>query len=140
MTEFTFPDCLVLKFEEIENKKQNVLDTSLFVFYDQKERKYVLRGRRRWTPSVQSCTYSYDCRSIDDMVMFLSYTIDKNNRTNEILYNFDNLSDNSNDVSFDFLSEYESTDYEVSGYNSTKPSRNRYYRLLRMLKTVGNKY
>ena len=140
MTEFNFPDCLVLKFEEIERKKNGLLDTSLFVFYDQRERKYILRGRRRWTPSIQSCTYSYDCRSIHDMVTFLSYTIDKKNRTNEILYNFDNLSENSNDISFEFLSEHENKDYEVSGYDNTKPSRNRYYTLLRMLKTIGNKY
>jgi hypothetical protein len=74
------------------------------------------------------------------MVTFLSYTIDKKNRTNEILYNFDNLSENSNDISFEFLSEHENKDYEVSGYDNTKPSRNRYYTLLRMLKTIGNKY
>jgi hypothetical protein len=140
MTEITFPDCLVLKIEEIENKNTNVLDTSLFVFYDQRERKYVLRGRRRCSPSLQSCTYSYDCRSIDDMVVFLRYIIDKNNSINEILYNFDNFSENSNEVSFDFLSECENKDYEISGYNDNKPSRNRYYTLLRMLKTVGNKY
>ena len=140
MTEFTFPDCLVLKIEEIEKNNDNLLDTSLFVFYDQRERKYVLRGRRRWTPSLQSCTYSYDCRSIDDMVVFIGYIIDKKNRTNEILYNFDNFSENSNDVSFEFLSEYENKEYEISGYNNTKLSRNRYYTLLRMLKTVGNKY
>jgi hypothetical protein len=139
MTEFTAPDCLVFKIEEIEIKT-DVLDTSVFVFYDQRERKYVVRGRRRWTPAIQSSTYSYDCESIDDMVDFLSYIISKNNRINEILYNYDNLSDDSNDVTFEFLSEQENTDYEISGYNNNRPSRSRFYRLLRMLKKVGNKY
>ena len=139
MTEFTAPDCLVLKIEEIDISK-DVLDTSVFVFYDQREKKYVVRGRRRWTPAIRSCTYSYDCESIDDMVDFLSYIISKNNRINEILYNFDNLSDDSNDVTFEFISEQENTEYEISGYNNNRPSKSRFYRLLRMLKKVGNKY
>ena len=55
-------------------------------------------------------------------------------------YDYDNLSDDSNDVTFEFLSEQENTDYEISGYNNNRPSRSRFYRLLRMLKKVGNKY
>lgn len=139
MTEFNVPDCLVLKIEEIERDK-DLLDTSLFVFYDQREQKYVLRGRRRWTQTFQSCTYSYDCKSIDDMIVFLSYIIDKNNTINEILYNYDNLSDSSNDVTFEFLFEYENKDYEISGYNNNKMSKKRLHMLLRMLRKVGNKY
>jgi len=139
MTEFSVPDCLVFKIEEIECDNDK-LDTSLFIFYDQREKKYVLRGRRRWTQNFQTCTYSYDCKSIDDMVVFLSYIIAKNNRINEILYNYDNLPDSSNDVTFEFLFEYENKDYEISGYNNNMMSKKRLHMLLRMLRKVGNKY
>ena len=139
MTDYSVPDCLVLKIEEIECDNDK-LDTSLFVFYDQREQKYVLRGRRRWSQNFQACTYSYDCKSIDDMVVFLSYIIAKNNRINEILYNYDNLPDSSNDVTFEFLFEYENKDYEISGYNNNTMSKKRLHMLLRMLRKVGNKY
>jgi hypothetical protein len=139
MSEFSVPDCLVFKIEEIECDNDK-LDTSLFIFYDQREKKYVLRGRRRWSQNFQTCTYSYDCKSIDDMVVFLSYIIAKNNRINEILYNYDNLPDSSNDVTFEFLFEYENKDYEISGYNNNMMSKKRLHMLLRMLRKVGNKY
>lgn len=139
MTDYSVPDCLVFKIEEIECDNDK-LDTSLFIFYDQREKKYVLRGRRRWTQNFQTCTYSYDCKSIDDMVVFLSYIIAKNNRINEILYNYDNLPDSSNDVTFEFLFEYENKDYEISGYNNNMMSKKRLHMLLRMLRKVGNKY
>ena len=139
MTQNVAPDCLVLKLEEIE-KASGLLDTSVFIFYDQKEEKYVIRGRRRNMPNNEACTYSYDCVSIHDMVEFLSYIISKKYRTNEILYNYDNLHDNSNEVTFEFLLEQENKDYEISGYDNNKPTEKRFYKLLRMLKKVGNKY
>ena len=74
------------------------------------------------------------------MVVFLSYIIAKNNRINEILYNYDNLPDSSNDVTFEFLFEYENKDYEISGYNNNTMSKKRLHMLLRMLRKVGNKY
>ena len=51
----TVPDCLVLKLEEVEcgtNKK----DTTIYVFYDKEEHKYVVRGQRKVTKSHKSCT------------------------------------------------------------------------------------
>ena len=137
--EVTIPDCLVLKLEEIDSDLEE-LDQSVFIFYDQNVETYVVRGRRRWTPTIQSCTYSYECDNADDLADFLEYIFCSDNNVNEILYNYDNFPDNSNDITFEFLNEHEHKDYEISGYNNQKHSHKRFKRLLRMIRKVGNYY
>ena len=139
MTDNAIPDCLVLKFEEIDSDLEQ-LDQSVFIFYDQNIETYVVRGRRRWTPLIQSCTYSYECDNADDLADFLEYLFCKDNTVNEILYNYDNFPDNSNDITFEFLQEHEHKDYEISGYNNQQHSVKRFKRLLRMIRKVGNYY
>ncbi len=131
------PDCLVLKFEEIDSDSEQ-LDQSVYIFYDQSIETYVVRGRRRWTPQIQSCTYSYECDNESDLADFLEYLFCPDNTVNEILYNYDNFPDDSNDITFEFLNEYEHKDYEISGYNNKPHSVKRFKRLLRMIRKVGN--
>jgi hypothetical protein len=139
MTDNAIPDCLVLKFEEIDSDLEQ-LDQSVFIFYDQNVETYVVRGRRRWSPKIQSCTYSYECDNADDLADFLEYLFCKDNAVNEILYNYDNFPDNSNDITFEFLQEHEHKDYEISGYDNQQHSVKRFKRLLRMIRKVGNYY
>jgi hypothetical protein len=141
MTEFfnNMPDCLVFKFEEIEADTGKI-DTTLYVLFDQKEEKYIVRGQRRWSPRVQSCTYSFDCDHICDLVEFLQYVVCSSNRVNEILYNYDNLPDDSNKITYEFLHDYDHSDYEISGYNDRKFSSKRLFKNLRMLRKIGNKF
>jgi len=139
MTDNAVPDCLVLKFEEIDSDLEQ-LDQSVFIFYDQNVETYVVRGRRRWSPKIQSCTYSYECDNADDLADFLEYLFCKDNAVNEILYNYDNFPDNSNDITFEFLQEHEHKDYEISGYDNQQHSVKRFKRLLRMIRKVGNYY
>jgi hypothetical protein len=137
MTEFALPDCLVFKFEELEEYTKKV-DTIIYVLYDKRECKYIVRGQRKWTPIQQSCTYSYECDSIEDISNFLQYVICPFNRVNEILYNYDNLPEFSNDISFEFLNENDHSDYEISGYNDKRMRKNRLMKILRMLRKVSN--
>ncbi len=141
MTEFfnNMPDCLVFKFEEIEADTGKI-DTTIYVLFDQREEKYVVRGQRRWTPRYQSCTYSFDCDHICDLVDFLQYIVCSSNRVNEILYNYDNLPDDSNKITYEFLHDYDHSDYEISGYNDRKFSSKRLFKNLRMLRKIGNKF
>ncbi len=141
MTEFfnNMPDCLVFKFEEIEADTGKI-DTTIYVLFDQREEKYVVRGQRRWTPRYQSCTYSFDCDHICDLVEFLQYVVCSSNRVNEILYNYDNLPDDSNKITYEFLHDYDHSDYEISGYNDRKFSSKRLFKNLRMLRKIGNKF
>ena len=141
MASFTFTgmDCLVLKIEEFDTDT-NENDTNMYILYDTEMEKYIIRGRRRWTPKTNACEYSFVCDDEDELAQFLQYVICKNNRVNEILYNYDNLPADSSDITFEFLNNYEHSDYEISGYNSKKFKRTRILRNLRMLKNVYNIY
>lgn len=135
----TFTDCLVLKLEEIEAETDQI-DTSLYIIYDKRNNRYLIRGRRRWKPTCQSCTYSFECEYADNLVDFIDYLICSDNKVNEILYNYDNFPENSDDISFEFLQEYEHSDYEISGYNRQKLKKRRLFKTLKMLENVFNYY
>ena len=139
MSEYTVPDCLVLKLEEVDINSQEV-DTVIYILYDIKKKEYVIRGQRRKTTIYNSCTYSFVCNYTDDLVNFLQYVICKSNLVNETLYNYDNLSNNSNNITFEFLQEYEDKDYELSGYNNMKLTKKRLLKNLQILKNVFNYY
>ena len=134
------PDCLVFKIEEVENNSKREIDSTIYIIYDKKNHKYLIRGRRKWTPVFQSCTYSYECEFADDLADFIQYLICPSSKVNEILYNYDNLPDNSDEITFEFLNNYDHKDYEISGYNNKKLKRGRLLRNLRMLRNVFNYY
>ena len=139
MTTTHVPDCLVLKLEEVE-RETNKLDTTIYIFYDKQTHHFYVRGQRRWSPKHESCTYSFQCEFAQDLVVFLDYIICKKNTVNEVLYNYDNLPSDSNDVTFEFLHDYDHSDYELSGYNNVKLSKKRLANTLRMLCNVFNYY
>ena len=132
-------DCLVFKFEEVENLTGK-LDNTMYVIYDKRNHRYLIRGRRRWTPISQSCTYSYECEFANDLADFMQYCVCPDNRVNEILYNYDNLPDDPDEITFEFLHDHDHADYELSGYNGKKFKRGRLLRNLRMLRNVFNYY
>jgi hypothetical protein len=102
MSKFAVADCLVLKLVEIE-RDTNLIDTTVYIFYDKKTHNFFVRGRRRNTPNIDSQVYSFQCEFAKDLAEFLQYVICKNNKVNEVLYNYDNLPAESNDVTFEFL-------------------------------------
>ena len=130
------PDCLVLKIEEYDSETYE-LDTTVFLLYDKKERQYVIRGKRRLTKMHDSCDYSFVCNKIDDLVDFLGFVICKKNLWTYVLYNYNNLPYDSNDITYDFLSVI-SPVYELTGYNKQKYNRNKLLTNLKMLRNVFN--
>jgi hypothetical protein len=135
----TVTDCLVLKIEERETDVE-LLDTTIYVIYDKKERNYVVRGKRRVTNNIDACTYSFVCKDHRDLADFLSFVICKENLWTYVLYNYDNLPYDSNDITYEFLKEYESNVYELTGYNNLDYSRKGLCSILRMLRNVFNYY
>lgn len=132
-------DCLVFKFEEFDVDKKEI-DNTLYILYDKRNNRYLVRGQRRWTPRIHSCSYSFECEFANDLADFVKYVICPYNRVNEVLYNYDNLPENSDDITYEFLHDYDHIDYEISGYNDRKLSRNRLLRNLRMLRNLFNYY
>jgi len=135
----TVSDCLVLKLEEIESNTGKI-DTTVYVIYDKRNHKYLIRGSRRLSPKYEPCAYSFECEYTDDLADFIEYLICPHNTVNEVLYNYDNLPENPNDITFDFLNDYDFEDNEISGYNDYKLKRRRLLRNLRMLRNVFNYY
>lgn len=132
-------DCLVLKFEEIEDDTNNI-DTTIFIFYDTNQKHYVVRGKRRDTKKYQSCTYSFNCQYASGLVEFLQYIICHSNSVNETLFNFDNLPMNSDDITYEYLYNYDHPKYELSGYNNAKILNKKLLKKLEMLKNIYNYY
>jgi hypothetical protein len=130
-------DCLVFKIVEIEAETYNI-DTTMYIIYDKKNHKYLIRGRRRQIPEFPSCAYSYECEYASDLADFIEYLICRDNKVNEILYNYDNLPENPNEITFDFLNENDHPAYEISGYNDKKMDRKRLLKNLRMLRNIFN--
>jgi hypothetical protein len=126
------PDCLVLK---INDSKSN---TTIFVLYDTKEHQYVIRGKRQKTEKYKNyCDYSFVCNCAEDLADFLEFVIYKKNLWTYILYNYDNLPYDSNDITYDFLSDV-SPVYELSGYKQQKYNKNTLLSNLKMLRNVFN--
>ena len=137
-TYYTVKDCLVFKIEELDNK--NVIDMTAYILYDMKLQLYVIRGQRIVTEKDNSCTYSFNCNSSSDLLEFLDYVIDPAYKINHILYNYDNLPKNSNDITYEFLKKYDHQDYELSGYNNQFYDRYKILLQLKMLRNVYNYY
>jgi hypothetical protein len=133
--EYTVPDTLVLKIVEKDGNKD---DTILYILYDKSVERYVIRGKREETLRVKSCTYSFECDYTHDLVDFIQFLIDPTNSISVILYNYDNLPFSSNDVTFEFLSEYDDIRYEIGGYDNVKLKRKELLKNLRMLRNIYN--
>lgn len=132
-------DCLVLKIEE-RDSVTNVLDTTIYVIYDKREHNYVVRGKRCDYKNVEACTYSFVCNYARDLADFLSFVMCKSSLWTYVLYNYDNLSYDSNEITYEFLNEYDSKEYELAGYNNLEYSRKSLCKVLRMLRNVFNYY
>ena len=132
-------DCLVLKIEE-RNPTSGELDMTVYIIYDKKDHNYVIRGKRSVVNNIGACTYSFVCNDHIDLADFLSFVICKKNWWTYVLYNYDNLSYDSNDITYEFLKENDSNVYELTGYNCENYSRKRLCATLRMLRNVFNYY
>jgi hypothetical protein len=137
MTSFTenVTDCLVFKIVEFDVDTAET-DTTIYIIYDKKNDNYLIRGKRRDTPKFQSCMYSYECKYASDLAGFIQYLICPDNRVNEILYNYDDLPENPNDITFEYLNEYDYPAYEISGYNNQILNRKTLLKNIRMLRNV----
>jgi hypothetical protein len=134
-------DCLVLKIEEFELYDKSKKDTTIYILYDQKDGHYVIRGKRRNIKNtIEAQTYSFNCKKANDLESFLSFVICRKNYWSLTLYNYDNLPYNSDNITYNFLQENASREYEVSGYDMLKYNKKGLKQNLKMLKNVFNNY
>jgi hypothetical protein len=136
--EFAVSDTLVLKIVEHDVDLERP-DTTLYILYDKAIHRYVIRGKRN-DIKIKSCTYSFECEFANDLVDFLEFLLDENNRYSVILYNYDNLPEISDEITFDFLKLRDSREYELTGYDNQPLKRKKLLKCLRILRNVFNYY
>jgi len=131
-------DCLVLKIEErdIDTKE---LDTTLYIIYDKKEHQFFVSGKR-FSKKINSCTYSFHCEFAEELADFITFVICKKNLWTYVLYNYDNLPETTEEITYDFLERCDSKEYEIAGYNNLSFKRKYLLSNLRMLRNVFNYY
>jgi hypothetical protein len=128
-------DCLVLRIDEFDSDSHK-LDTSMYVFYDMNEEMYVIRGKR---PDTWD-TYSFYCDTMHDTMDFIRTVICKENLWSYTLYNFSNLSPDSDDITFGELEMNVRKEAEIVGYDYQQYNKKSLKRMLRILRNVYNYY
>ena len=132
-------DCLVLKIEEY-GVKDGELDISLYILYDKLKERYVIRGKRKDYKSYKFQPFSFLCKNSKDLIQFIIFVISESSLYSYILYNYDNLPVSSSDITYDYLSENESYNCEISGYENQKFNKEQLLQNVRMLNNVFNYY
>lgn len=130
-------DILVIKLEEI-NTKTYELENSFFVLYDNIQHKFILKGKKRDVDNIIAYTYSFDCWSINALIDFILYVTSKTSVINEILYNYNGLQPDLNNLEYSFLYNLEKADYEISRHNCQKISQKNLQKLFGVLQNVFN--
>ena len=131
-------DCLVLKIEEHDNATKE-LDNTLYIIYDKKEHQFFVSGKRS-SKKIDACTYSFNCEFAEELADFITFVICKKNLWTYVLYNYDNLPQTTEEITYDFFEQHDSKVYELGGYNNLPFKRKCLLSNLRMLRNVFNYY
>lgn len=141
----TLTDCLVLKIEENRTDYPGKIDTRIFVLYDKNEKKYIIRGKRdnykvEDNIHVTPASFSFQCDRAKHVESFIRFIVCSFNTINLRLYNFDNLPEDSDEITYYFLEDNVDLDYEIAGYDNEKYSKETLITTLKNLKNVFNYY
>lgn len=131
-------DCLVLKIEERDADTLEI-DATLYILYDKEKHHFVVRGKR-FSDKIDSCTFSFNCEFAYELIDFISFVVCMQNKWTYVLYNYDNLPYDSNEITYDFMEHHDSKEYELAGYNCQSYNKKALAERLRMLRNVFNYY
>jgi len=136
MTSFySFPDSLVYKIIEYDNVNYGGnVDNVIYLFYDKNIQKFVIRGKRQYDGS---CVYSLQCSVVCELVNFIGFLIG-NNKFSIVLYNYDNLPQTSDDITFDFLHKNDDNNNELYGYDNNTFNKKKLTKYFKILNHIYN--
>lgn len=131
-------DCLVVKIDEMFSFD---VEHTIFIVYDVREQKYVMRGKRfeniekiNYEPfsdsflfhafeyifpnkkeknSVSYYPYSFSCSKKESLVDFLDFIFSQGSSFRIRLYNYDNLPYDSKNITYDFFDSHVDKAYEI---------------------------
>ena len=139
----TITDCLVLHVDSNSGAQ-------MFVIYDCKTGLYEIRGKQNCTKlnySRDIHPYAFSCAKVKYIIQFIDilFCDDKlNDNDNEnktiTLYNYDELPDVSENITFDFLLNHTCSSRELFFKSNIKLFKNKCKKLLKMMKHIYNEY
>ena len=132
-------DCLILKMEE---KIDNVIDTTIFILYDINEEYYIVTGKRNFMAEKPiPIPYKFYCKYATELIDFIDIIICNNSKLNYTLYNYDDLPNDCDEIDFNYLKDLDDDiAYEIAGYDNQKYSKKKIMKYLKIIKNVFNYY
>jgi|LauGreDrversion4_2_1035121.scaffolds.fasta_scaffold51078_2 hypothetical protein len=133
--------CLVLCIEEHDD--DGSIDTRIFVSYNEADKMYIINGKRldliKNGKTAFFQPFMFSAESSNDLLDFLSLTLDIKRPFSYTLFNYNNLSYNKTDITYSFMEDNIDRRYEIAAYDGVGYSRKRFRQLVRMTKLMYNK-
>lgn len=131
---------LVLCLEERDNEKSyNIVDSRLFIFWEQNSKQYFLFGRRQDITQFRGVPYAFTFYTSKDVCEFIHLTIN-NQVCSMTYYNFNNLYSLEygilKSVNYEFFENNMDRNYEVIAYDSFRINYNKLQQQIRLLKNT----
>jgi hypothetical protein len=131
-------DCLVLKIMEFSVLDQSV-DTILYILYDKEEHRFIIRGKRN-NEEITFNSYSFECKYAHELEPFIRILIGRDNKVLIDLINYQELPLFSDDITFEYLEENDTTDNQLVAFSPSTYRSKRIKSALRCLRNVYNHY
>lgn len=128
---------LVLKIVEINLETKNV-ENVFYIFYDREIKHYVIKGKRMKEDFVCN-PYSYLCQSLELSQMFIEVVISEENNIIYDLFNHENLTTDSVNITYESLEKTNKTHLnEVVVFIQESYDSKKLKKLLDVIKNVYN--
>jgi hypothetical protein len=149
MSEFLYNDSelqqdtfLILCLEEVDDED---IDNRVFIGWCNGTKNFFVRGKRTDIGPREFVPYTFHSENAIKLYNFLEFVLGENANMNIVLYNYNNIYSllkagenciGTNVLTYEFFESHMDKDYEISGYDMAKLSRNHMLRYLNMLKDM----
>lgn len=124
----------------ISNKtRDNEIDSTLFIGWDNRNHDYFIRGRKLDTEYSNNVPYSFHSENTSDLYSFIKFVFGKRSKYTLTLYNFNNIydTDNEDKYNYEFFETNMDPNYEIVSYDS-ELHRRPFFKPLRLLRIMYN--
>jgi len=137
--------CLVLCIEELDESKEDItVDTRVFISYNELSGVYVINGKRddifgkKGRNKTNFQPFMFCAESSNDVIDFLSLTLNTKGNFSYTLFNYNNLSYDMSENTYEFLQENMDSRYEIAAYDGIEYDRKKFRKLVRLTKNMYN--
>ena len=137
--------CLVLCIEEFDEMcEKSSIDTRVFISYNEVTKMYVINGKRddilskKGRNKTNFQPFMFCAESSNDVVNFLSLSLDTKSKFSYTLFNYNNLSYDISENTYAFMNENMDRRYEIAAYDGIEYNRKRFRQLIKLTKNIYN--